>query len=185
VNVLSGLVAMVAVVLAAGGVSKARSPEPTVASFRAVGLPGRRSLVRLLAVGEVALGVALVLVGTVWLAALGAAVFLVFTGISFRLLTLGDGAASCGCFGAQSARPSILHVIIDGAAAAVLAAAALLGLPGLVTHWGDTLQMVAYLGLALIGGYLLTAMLTVLPDALDALAGRTAPASATEFKLSR
>ena len=137
-NVLSGLVGMIAVLLAAGGVSKALAPAPTVASFRAVGLPARRGLVRALAVGEVALGLALIVVGTAWLAALGAVVFMVFTGISARLLALGDAAASCGCFGAQSARPSALHVVIDGAAVVVLGLAALLGLPGLASHWGAT-----------------------------------------------
>jgi hypothetical protein len=185
VNVLSGLVGMIAVLLAAGGVSKALSPAPTVASFRAVGLPARRGLVRALAVGEVALGLALIVVGTAWLAALGAAVFMVFTGISARLLALGDAAASCGCFGAQSARPSALHVVIDGAAVVVLGLAALLGLPGLASHWGAIPTALAYLGLVLIGGYLLTALLTVLPDALDALAGRQPAPVATEFTLRR
>ena len=185
-NVISGLVGMVAVMLAAGGVSKALSPDPTVASFRAVGLPGRRGLVRTLAVGEVLLGLGLIVVGTPWLAALAAALFMVFTGISARLLALGDAAASCGCFGAQSSRPSGLHVVIDAGAAAVLAVAAVVGLPGLATHTHGALDTVTYVGLVLVGGYLLTALLTVLPDALDAVAGRgpTAPA-ATEFKLSR
>jgi hypothetical protein len=186
VNVLSGVVGMVAVMLAAGGVSKALAPDPTVASFRAVGLPGRRGLVRTLAVIEVALGLGLIVVGTPWLAVLGAAVFMVFTGISARLLALGDQAASCGCFGAQSSRPSVLHVVIDALAAAVLAAAAVVGLPGLASDAGSALDTVVYLGLVLIGGYLLTALLTVLPDALDAAAGRDANlAAATEFKLSR
>ena len=63
-NVLSGVVGMVAVMLAAGGVSKALAPDPTVASFRAVGLPGRRGLVRVLAVVEVVLGLGLIVVGT-------------------------------------------------------------------------------------------------------------------------
>ncbi len=185
-NVLSGLVAMVAVMLAAGGVSKLLAPEPTVTSFRAVGLPGRRRLVQALAVGEIVLAVALVVVGGVALAALGAVVFMVFTGISARLLSLGDAAASCGCFGAQSSRPSVLHVVIDGAAAVVLAVAAVVGLPGLATHWGSTLDSLVYLGLALLGGYLLTAALTVLPDALDAAAGRaTSTAAAGEFRLTR
>jgi len=185
VNVLSGLVGMIAVLLAAGGASKALAPAPTVASLRAVGLPARRGLVRALAGAEVALGLALIVVGTAWLAALGAAVFMVFTGISARLLTLGDDAASCGCFGAQSARPSALHVVIDGVAVVVLGLATLLGLPGLAAHWGATPSMLAYLGLVLIGGYLLTALLTVLPDALDALAGRQPAAVATEFTLHR
>ncbi len=185
-NVLSGVVGMVAVMLAAGGLSKVLAPGPTVASFQAVGLPGRRGLVRVLAVIEVALGLGLIVVGTVWLAALGAAVFMVFTGISARLLALGDQAASCGCFGAQSSRPSVLHVVIDALAAAVLAGAAVIGLPGLATDAGSVTDTLVYLGLVLVGGYLLTALLTVLPDALDAVAGRDplTPA-ATEFKLSR
>ncbi len=185
-NVLSGIVGMVAVLLAAGGVSKALAPDPTVASFRAVGLPGRRGLVRALAGVEVALGVGLVVVGTPWLAALGAALFIVFTGISARLLSLGDQAASCGCFGAQSSRPSALHVAIDGLAALVLVVATAVGLPGLATHAGSMPDTLVYLGLVLLGGYLLTALLTVLPDALDAVAGRGVRApSATEFKLTR
>ena len=51
---------------------------------------------------------------------------------------------------------------------------------------GSLADTLVYLGLVLVGGYLLTALLTVLPDALDAAAGRgpVAPA-ATEFKLSR
>ena len=61
------------------------------------------------------------------------------------------------------------------------------GLPGLATHAGGPLATtLVYLGLVLLGGYLLTALLTVLPDALDALAGAPATApGATEFTLSR
>jgi hypothetical protein len=178
VTVLTGLLGMIGVLLAAGGVSKARQPRPTVQSFAAIGLrPSPRS-VQILATGEVLVGAALVLVGGWVIAAVGAALFAAFTVVSLRLARLGDSAGSCGCFGERSARPSRLHVAVDAGATIVLAVAAVVDPPGLLRHSSEwpAGQVVALAGLMLLGGYLLVALMTVLPDTIAAIAAADEPA---------
>jgi hypothetical protein len=183
VTVLAGLVGMVGVLLAAGGVSKGRQPTSTVASFRAVGLPASRGAVRALAVVEVLLGGELIAIGGRLPTALGALLFAGFALVTVRLVRMGGEGASCGCFGDRSARPSVVHVAVDAGAAAVLAVATALGSPGLVTHW-STLPGRGFvvLGLMATGGYLLVALMTVFADALSAISDHAAPA-ASEFGL--
>jgi hypothetical protein len=182
VTVLTGLLGMVGVLLAAGGASKLRQPAATVRSFGALGVRVPVGVVGAMAVGEVGLGLALVVVGGWWLAALGAAVFAGFTVITVRLLRLGDAATSCGCFGDRSAPPSVLHAIVDAGAAAVLAVGAAVDPPGLTGHWGSLPSGgFVMLGLMVLGGYLLVAMMTVFPDVLAA--GRATSAEPGLFAL--
>ncbi|HVN51637.1 MAG TPA: MauE/DoxX family redox-associated membrane protein [Acidimicrobiales bacterium] len=184
-TVLAGLVGMVGVLLGAGGASKARQPLPTVTSFRALHLPASSAAVRALAGVEIALGAVLVVVAGRWPSALGALIFAAFTVLSARLVQLGPAAGSCGCFGERSARPSWWHVGIDAVAALVLAVGAITDTTGVAHHWrslpGDGFVVLGLVGL---GGYLLVALMTVLPDTLDAMAGRDAPADRLEFGLT-
>jgi hypothetical protein len=182
VRVLCGLVGMVAILLATGGVSKGRQPAATVRSLGAIGVGGRAWMVRALAVVEVAIGGLLVLVGGRWPAAVAAVLFALFTVISLRLLRLGEAAGSCGCFGDRSARPSGIHVAVDAAAAAVLIVAAVTRAPSLLSAWrGQPTQALAATGLIAIGGFLLVALMSVLPDTLDAVRG-DAPPLASAFR---
>jgi hypothetical protein len=184
VTVLAGLVGMVGVLLAAGGVSKARQPTPTVRSMRAVRLPAGAGAVRGLAVVEVLLGAALVVVAGRWPCAAAAVLFTVFTAISARLVRLGPDAGSCGCFGDRSSPPSWWHVGVDAAAVVVLVAGAVTGTTGVADHWRSLPgQGYVVLGLVALGGYLLIALMTVLPDTLAAIHGRDEPAGVGTFGL--
>jgi hypothetical protein len=183
VSVLSGLVGMVAILLAVGGLSKGRQPDPTVRSMRTLGIGGTSLIVRGLAVIEIGLAVLLVLVGGRWTAAAAAVLFVLFTWISVRLLRLGEAGASCGCFGDRSARPSAVHVAVDAGAAVVLIVAAVSNSPGLLTDNGSSpAERLVGVGLVTIGGYLLVALMSVLPDTLDAIRGSDQP-TATDFQL--
>jgi hypothetical protein len=187
-HVLSGAVAMVAILLAAGGVSKALQPAATVRSFQTLGWTrSRAGMVRALAVVEVALGAVLVVVGGRWPALVGAVLFAGFTVVSARLLGMGDAAASCGCFGDRSARPSGIHVAVDATATIVLVAAAVTAAPGMVVAWRhQPAQLAVALGLAALGGYLLVAVMSVLPDTLSAVRGEpSVPAHAFRATASR
>jgi hypothetical protein len=170
---------MVAVLLAAGGLAKWRTPLPTVESFRGLGLPAAPWSVRALATVEVALGGALIALGGRALAALGAAIFAAFTIASAMLLRRADTVGSCGCFGAASAPPSRVHVVVDATSTVVLIVAAVVGLPGTFVSWGSGPGNGAVeLGLVLLGGALLVAISTVLADTLAAVALATGPPDA-------
>jgi uncharacterized membrane protein YphA (DoxX/SURF4 family) len=187
VTVLAGVVGMVGVLLAAGGVSKARQPASTVRSLQALRLPASEVAARALAAVEVAVGVLLVLIAGPWVCAVGAVIFLAFTFVSARLVRLGPAATSCGCFGDRSARPSWWHVGVDAGAAVALLAGALTSTTGVARHWHALPgQGYVVLGLVAIGGYLLVALMTVLPDTLDARSARDEPPGRNyEFGLTR
>ena len=184
-TVLAGLVGMVGVLLAAGGASKARQPVPTVRTLRALGVPAGAVAVRSLAVIEVLLGAVLVVFAGRWPCAAAAVLFAAFTTVSVRLVQLGPDAGSCGCFGERSSRPSWWHVAVDAAAALVLVAGAVTATTGVAANWRALPgQGYVVLGLIALGGYLLVALMTVLPDTLSAMRGEDATAgAAVEFGL--
>ena len=106
-----------------------------------------------------------------------------FTSISVRLLRLGDAGRSCGCFGDRSSPPSWWHVAVDAAAAMVLIVAAAADAPGLAVANGSSLaERFVVVGLVTLGGYLLVALMTVLPDTLAAVKTDHEPA-AVAFRL--
>lgn len=174
---LSGPLVVVAVVLAAGGVSKVVDPEPTRAMLHSIGLPVPATLARAMGVVELALGVAAALLGGPVLAGSVALAFLVFAVVAARLVALGDAAASCGCFGRLSSRATGVHVAADLVAGLVASAAVLTGAPGAVGALQELgwVQGLAYAGLVALGAWALVAVLTVLPGAL--LAARRQPAA--------
>ena len=186
-TVLAGLVGMVGVLLAAGGTSKARQPASTVRSLRALRLPASVVAVRAMAVVEAGVGALLVVVAGRWICAVGALIFAAFTIVSARLVRLGGDATSCGCFGDRSARPSWWHVGVDAGATVALATGAIASTTGVARHWHSLPgQGWVVLGLIGLGGYLLVALMTVLPDTLDALSAVDEPAGRNlEFGLVR
>jgi hypothetical protein len=182
VTVLAGVIGMVGVLLAAGGVSKLRSPAPTVRSMRTVGLPASGLAVRSLAVVELVGAALLVVVGGQWVCAVGTVLFAGFTAISVRLVRLGPAAVSCGCFGDRSSRPSWTHVVVDAGAAVVLFVGAVVDPGGLASHWSALPgQGWVVLGLMALGGYLLVALMTVLPDTMAAVRADDADESRAGF----
>lgn len=173
--VWSGLLAVVAGVLLVGGVAKLRAPAATTPMLSALGLPARAVLARGLGAVEVAVGAGAFLVGGLWFAGATAALFAAFTVSVLRLRAL-DGAVSCGCFGASSAPPTLIHVVVDAVAATVAAIAAVTSADGFLTIRTDLpAGGVPYLLLVGVAVALVVAVFTALPDTL--VAARRTPAS--------
>jgi hypothetical protein len=107
--------------LGMAGVAKVLRPVDTANALRAAGLPSGRTLVRVGALGEVALAVtALVVPGPLTGAMVAAAYagFAVFVAVA---LNHGWVLASCGCFGRADTRPTVAHAALNvGAAASAL-----------------------------------------------------------------
>jgi len=173
--VSGSLLAVVAGVLAAGGVAKLVGPEATVPMLRALGLPARPVVARLLGALEVVVGVATLLFGGGLLAGAVAVLFAAFTVAVLRLRAGGE-AVSCGCFGRSSAPPTLVHVAVDAVASAIAVAAVVVDAPGLLDlRESSPAAGVALIGLTALAVWLTVAVLTVLPEAL--VAARRVPAS--------
>lgn len=183
--VLEGPFAVVAIVLAVGGLFKLRDPAPTGAMFSALGLPGSSWAVRLAGLTELAVGLAAFAVGGRVLAAAVATLYLAFAVVTLVLLRRADEGVSCGCFGRLSARPSAVHVVANLGAAAVGATAAVAGVPGFVAARPDLPAAGVPQALAVaVGAWLLVAVLTVLPDVLDAARRGPAPRVVRTFEVT-
>jgi hypothetical protein len=131
---------------------------------------------------EVVLGAVLVGWAGRWPCAAAAVLFAGFTAISVRLVRLGPDAGSCGCFGERSSRPSWWHVAVDAAATVVLCIGAVTATTGVAAHWHALPgRGFVVLGLIALGGYLLVALMTVLPDTLSAVRGEDPAPRAVAF----
>jgi hypothetical protein len=108
--------AVAALVLAVAGAAKLRAPWGAAG---ALGWDPR--LIRSIALGELALGLAALLTPQRALAAGVAIVYLVFAGLSYRLARRSVG---CGCFGAAETAASPLQSILSMVVALVCASAA-------------------------------------------------------------
>jgi uncharacterized membrane protein YphA (DoxX/SURF4 family) len=129
VEVLSGPVLVLTALLALAGAFKIRRPAPTAGALRAIGLPGRPALVRLLGAGELALGSATLVTGARPLLALVAAAYLAFAAFVAAALMSGSPVQSCGCFGRPDTPPSAVHLVANLVAAVTLLVAAAGDLP--------------------------------------------------------
>ena len=111
-----------ALLITAAGAGKLRAPHPAVAMLRRA-LPAalrplaRTGVVRLAAVGEVVIGVAVVATGGRPALALLAAAYLAFLAVSVRLAS-GGRPTSCGCFGQTDSPVGPAHVAVNTSAAA-------------------------------------------------------------------
>ncbi|HJR24771.1 MAG TPA: MauE/DoxX family redox-associated membrane protein [Acidimicrobiales bacterium] len=99
--------------LALAGAMKVVDPTMTSGALREMGLPSHPELVRLLALGELVLGVVAVVVGgsVVW--TLVAASYIAFGMFVVAALRVDAPIGSCGCFGRADTPPHWLHVVID------------------------------------------------------------------------
>jgi Methylamine utilisation protein MauE len=129
VEVLSGPVLVLTALLALAGAFKLRRPAPTVGALRAVGLPSRPALVRVLGAVELTLGATALVTGARPLLALTAAAYLAFAAFVAAALLSGAPLQSCGCFGQRDTPPSVVHLATNLAAAVVLLIAAAGDLP--------------------------------------------------------
>lgn len=161
---LVGPLFIAAILLVVAGAPKVADPGDTTRAIRSVGLPATDGLVRILAVGEVVVGITVVAVGGPVPAALLATLYAGFAAFIVMAITRGGAVASCGCFGTPDTPPTYAHLILNVGAAAVGGAAALSGAPGLV----DVLTTqpaagVPFLGFVALGGWLGYLALTLLP----------------------
>ncbi len=120
-DVLTDPFAVAAIVVVVAGLAKLRKPRVAVAALSELGVPAGTGSVRLLAVFEVALGIAC-LIGPGAVAA--AALACCYAAFSLLSLLLARRRASCGCFGEGEAPASAEQSLISAALAAVCIGAA-------------------------------------------------------------
>ena len=126
---LIGLYLIAAGLLCVAGVAKAVRPDDTALAMAAL-VPGRsslrlvRSVVRVGALAEVALGAVAILFPRPATAALVALSYLAFFAVVAYARWRGGPLATCGCFGRPDTPPTALHLVIDLALATVAAAVA-------------------------------------------------------------
>ena len=113
-----------ALLLVVAGAAKVRDPLPLVRALRSARLPAPPAGVRLVAVAEVVLGVAAVLVGGRLTAALVAGSYAAFTAFVLLARSRGGVLASCGCFGRADTPATTGHVVVTGALAVLAAGVA-------------------------------------------------------------
>ena len=138
---LVGLLSAFALVLAASGVLKIRSPDPTVRAVLATKLPGAwrlagRPFVRTVGLGEVLVAALVLVAGGAVSAALLTVAYLSLALVAWRLVRRSPGQ-DCGCFGKASEPVSRWHVIANLAGALTGAFAVVLPAPSLIRELGS------------------------------------------------
>ena len=124
-STLDALFWVTCLVVVVAGVSKLLEPSATATTLDALGLPGGAGTARAVGVVEVALGMGGLVVGGPWFAAgvaLSYATFAVVVAVARH-----RELPSCGCFGARSAPPSPVHIVVNAVSALVAGAAAVAG----------------------------------------------------------
>jgi hypothetical protein len=96
--------------LALAGGAKLLDPTMTAGALRVMGLPSAPWLVRVGSAGELALGVAAIVVGGAVLWCLVALSFVAFAVFVVAALTSGRPIGTCGCFGRADTKPTWWHV---------------------------------------------------------------------------
>lgn len=124
-TVLDALFWVTALVMVVAGVSKLQEPLPTGSTLGALGLPGGVGAARAVGAAEVALAMGALVVGGPWFAAGVAVLYLAFASVVAAARR--RGLPSCGCFGARSAPPGPVHVVVNSVSAVVAAVAAVTG----------------------------------------------------------
>lgn len=180
----SGPLVVAAVVLVLAGAAKAWRPAGAARALAAFGLPPSTSLVRALAVVEVAIGGAAAVEGGRVAGAAVAACYLAFAA-AVGPLARADGSG-CGCFGQDDdARPGPIHVVLNLCGAAAGSAAALASAGGAAAivaagGWSGVLATAS----ALLASALVVAAYTVVPEVSAAAADRRAALSPRPFALT-
>lgn len=137
-----------ALLLVLGGASKVGRPDNTVRAIgelRVPGVPATARTVRLLALAEIAVGIAAVAYGGRLPALLLAISYAGFTAFVVMAMVKGGPLSSCGCFGTPDTPPTVAHVIVTLAAAGV-------GLAAVVKPVGPLLENLDHLGTGPAGG---------------------------------
>lgn len=124
---------VVAALLLVSGVAKMADPSSTEGALRSVGLPAPRSTGRVIGVAEIVIGILAVVVGGSAMALLVAAAYLSFAGFIVLALSRKGAVSSCGCLGSADTPPTWAHLVLNVAATAIAAIAAISAPPGMAT----------------------------------------------------
>jgi hypothetical protein len=146
-------------VLCLAGALKLRSPGVAAGALAALGLPGRRWSVRVLATGEIALGAVCALHPA---RALSVALTLLYATFAMVATILMRRRVACGCFGDDEFPVSLVHVIASGLLGAVALAASLTGVRGLGWVWGRPVPQTAVLMIGIAGALYATVLVYML-----------------------
>lgn len=143
--------------LISAGAMKLPVPDQTMATLHRLGLPSGRAVARLLGLGEIGLGLAIVVSGGPTAAAAAAVTYGAFTVIAIRQRS---AQVDCGCFGGSAGSPMTRSHIAANATFAAIGVAGLLAQPlslGQFTGEAGTLGVLAALLLTATGtGLLIT-----------------------------
>lgn len=160
----SGPVLALLALLALAGAQKIADPEATVGALKAAGLPGTRTVVMALGAFELSTGVAGIVIGGRILPFVASGLYAGFALFVINALVRKLPIRSCGCLGASETPPSVIHVVVNVAAAGTLLLAVMSPvdvisqMPSLGV--GDGLAFLLFTGGVV---YLLNGTLTVLP----------------------
>lgn len=167
-STLAGPFLVTVALLLAGGAAKVVRPAFTARAMRDMGLPVPPTVVRAGALVELAVAAGALVGGGRPLAALVAASYAGFAVFVLAALRRGVPLASCGCFGAGDTPPTVVHLVLNVAAAVVAGAVALTGsgaggLAEIADLEGSLLLRVAFLASTAASVWLAYVALAVLP----------------------
>lgn len=158
-----------ALLLCVAGGLKLRSPRPAVGALQVLGLPGAAWVVRVLAVGELALGAVCAVHPSRASAALLAGAYGTFAAVAAVLVRR---RAACGCFGDDDLPASVSQSVASAVLCAVAAAAAVAGPNGLGWILGRPAPTATVLVVGIAGAlYAAVVVYTQLPTAWAAWSG--------------
>ena len=182
------LLAVAAVVMIVAGAFKLRDPASSEPVLRLLHLPAAPWAARLYGLLEIGAGAGALLFGGVLFPLLVALLFGSFALVVVGLLRLGAAAPSCGCFGRLSSSPSRLHVGVNIGAAVVALVAGAGDEPGLVglANGGtgsSMIELVVAAALVALASWLVIAVVTVLPPALEATRRGPRPPAVRTFEI--
>lgn len=170
---LSGPFVVACALLAAAGAAKVWKPAATAAALESAGLPRSPTLARGLGLAEIAIAIAGLAFGTALAAGAVAAAYLSFAVFVIMMLGRHDRQASCGCFGRDDTPPSVVHLVVNLAAAAIAVGVVLAPVGSLRSILaGQPLGGATFVVYAALGTYLAYLALTVLPRTLAPIGGR-------------
>lgn len=124
---LAAPLTVAALVLCVAGLAKLRAPDGAAAALGELGLPSSRGLVRLAALAELGLGIAVAVRPLAAPEVALAVLYGAFAAITLRLAAL---RAACGCFGEHDRPASGIQAALSLALALLAGMAAVAGAPG-------------------------------------------------------
>jgi len=165
---LAGPFLVTAALLAAGGASKVVKPATTARALGEMGLKIPPVTVRVGAAAELAVAAGALAGGGRVFAALVAASYLSFAGFVLAALRRGTPLSTCGCFGVTDTPPTVTHVVVNLAAAAIAGAVAVGsasagGLSDIITMEGSLLSRATFVVLTAVSAWFAYLALTALP----------------------